>query len=144
MQASEGHAFLTIILLPPLHQCEPLTPDHPNPQFPGVCFILSALHFSTAVLSLTVTVVDKSPMISGRNPLRERSGSSRGVTACKALASDTVAPEDSNGCLSTCVFVCMMPFNSLCPPPLPIRSSAGVSPQMGDRALGFCTAPRRS
>lgn len=73
MQASEGHAFLTIIPLPPLHQREPLTPDHPNPQFPGVCFILSAHHFSTAVHSLTVTVVDQSPMISGINPLRERS-----------------------------------------------------------------------
>lgn len=73
MQAFEGHAFLTIILLPPLRQREPLTPDHPNPQFPGVCFILSAHHFSTAVLSLTGTVLDRSPMISGINLLRERS-----------------------------------------------------------------------
>lgn len=73
MQAFEGHAFLTIILLPPLHQREPLTLDHPG-QTPNFLAFASfcPLTITAQQFCLTVTVMDKSPMISGINPLRER------------------------------------------------------------------------
>lgn len=81
---------------------------------------------------LKATVRSKSPIISPITLMRMFSSGPEMVTACKALASDMVPFEDTDGCLGTRIFVYVSSS-----PLSPLRSSGGSPTKEPGPAQGF-------